>query len=141
VLVNMLMKLTQGVHTTWRAFFAWIFFVTGNVNVNVVNAKTKLIKFFQCSFNTINLKLKPFRESPFIVSFYLRLNICYYHQITITLTCREPALVSISSTFYVRIFRTNIVSAAFSSYVLAMAKNSYKKCVHIMLMKLTISVS
>ncbi len=39
--------------------------------------------------------------------------------------------------FYVRIFRTNVVSAAFSSYVLALAKNLYKKCARKMLMKLT----
>jgi len=31
--------------------------------------------------------------------------------------------VSISSTFYVQIFRSNIVLAAFSSYNLALAKN------------------
>jgi hypothetical protein len=29
--------------------------------------------------------------------------------------------------FYVQIFRTNVVSAAFSSYILALAKNSYEK--------------
>jgi hypothetical protein len=39
--------------------------------------------------------------------------------------------------FYVRIFRTNIVSAAFSSYILALAKNLYKKREQKMLMKLT----
>ncbi len=33
--------------------------------------------------------------------------------------------VSISSTFYEQIFRMNVISAAFSSYVLALAKNSY----------------
>ncbi len=36
--------------------------------------------------------------------------------------------VSISSTFfYVRIFRTNVVSAAFSSYVLALARKKLMK--------------
>ncbi len=35
--------------------------------------------------------------------------------------------VSISSTFYVHIFHTNVVSAAFSSYFLALSKNLYKK--------------
>jgi len=44
---------------------------------------------------------------------------------------------SISSTFYVQIFCTNFVLAAFSSYVLALAKNLYKKRARIMLMKLT----
>ncbi len=39
--------------------------------------------------------------------------------------------------FYVRIFRTNVVSAAFSSYVLALAKNLYKNCANLMLMKST----
>ncbi len=40
--------------------------------------------------------------------------------------------------FYIQIFRTNGVSTAFSSsYILALAKNSYKKCVHLMLMKFT----
>ncbi len=45
--------------------------------------------------------------------------------------------VSILSTFYVHIFHTNIVSAAFSSYILALAKNLYKKSARITLMKLT----
>jgi len=45
--------------------------------------------------------------------------------------------VSISSTFYVQIFCADVVLAAFSSYVLALAKNSYKKCARIMLMKWT----
>ncbi len=45
--------------------------------------------------------------------------------------------MSISSTFYVQIFRTNVGSAAFSSYVLTLAKKLYKKCAHIKLMKLT----
>jgi hypothetical protein len=44
----------------------------------------------------------------------------------------EVEQVSISSTF----FRTNVVSAAFSSCILA--KNSYEKRVHKMLMKLTV---
>jgi hypothetical protein len=39
--------------------------------------------------------------------------------------------------FYVQTFHTNVISAAFSSYVLGLAKNSYKKCAHKMLMKLT----
>ncbi len=39
--------------------------------------------------------------------------------------------------FYVQIFHTNVVSAAFSSYILALAKNSYKKHARIMLMILT----
>ncbi len=39
--------------------------------------------------------------------------------------------------FYARIFRTNIVSAAFSSYVLALGRNLYKKAAHKMLLKLT----
>jgi len=34
---------------------------------------------------------------------------------------------AISPTFYVQIFRTNVVSAAFSSYILALVKNLYKK--------------
>jgi len=46
-------------------------------------------------------------------------------------------LPSISSTFYIQIFRTNVVSAAFSSYVLALAKKLYKKRVRTMLMNLT----
>ncbi len=43
--------------------------------------------------------------------------------------------------FYVRIFRTNVVSAAFSSYVLALAKNSYRKRARKTLMKLTVGVN
>ncbi len=39
--------------------------------------------------------------------------------------------------FFVQIFRTNVVLAVFSSYVLALAKNLYEKHTHIMLMKLT----
>ncbi len=39
--------------------------------------------------------------------------------------------------FYLRIFLTNVISAAFSRYVLALNKLLYEKCAHIMLMKLT----
>jgi len=39
--------------------------------------------------------------------------------------------------FYVQIFCTNVVLAAFSSYILALAKNLYQKCARKMLMKLT----
>ncbi len=35
--------------------------------------------------------------------------------------------MSISSTFYVRIYHTNVVSAAFSSYVLALSKKFVRK--------------
>jgi len=48
-------------------------------------------------------------------------------------TCRQ-----FHQHFYVRIFCTNVVSAAFSSYVLALAKNLYEKRVHKTLMKLTL---
>jgi hypothetical protein len=44
--------------------------------------------------------------------------------------------VSISSTFYIQIFRTNIILAAFSSYILALAKKLYKKGARKTLMKL-----
>ncbi len=43
--------------------------------------------------------------------------------------------------FYVRIFRTKVVSAAFSRYVLALNKLSYEKRASIMLMKLTAGVN
>jgi hypothetical protein len=39
--------------------------------------------------------------------------------------------------FYVQIFRTNVILAAFSSYFLALAKNSNEKRMRKMLMKLT----
>jgi len=39
--------------------------------------------------------------------------------------------------FYVQIFCTNVASAAFFSYILALAKNSNKKCAQKTLMKLT----
>ncbi len=39
--------------------------------------------------------------------------------------------------FYAQIFCTNVILAAFSSYVLALAKNLYEKCTRKMLMKLT----
>ncbi len=39
--------------------------------------------------------------------------------------------------FYVQIFCTNGISAAFSSYILALAKNLYEKYVRLMWMKLT----
>jgi len=48
-----------------------------------------------------------------------------------------PARCQFHQHCYVQIFCTNVVSAAFSSYVLALAKNSYKKCSRKMLMKLT----
>jgi len=71
----------------------------------------------------LNLKLGHFLHNIRSLSF--RTGIC------------SSYLVSISSTFCVWIFRTTIVSAAFSSYVLALSKNSYEKCVHMTLMKLT----
>ncbi len=40
--------------------------------------------------------------------------------------------------FYIQIFHTNVVLAAFSSYILDLAKNSYKKLVHLTLMKLKV---
>ena len=43
--------------------------------------------------------------------------------------------------FYVQIFRTNVGSAAFSSYVLAFEKNLYEKCAKTMLMKLTVGLN
>jgi len=46
--------------------------------------------------------------------------------------------VSISSMFYVQIFRTNVV---FSTYFLALLKNSYEKCARKTLMKLTPGVN
>ncbi len=49
----------------------------------------------------------------------------------------EIFLVSISSTFYIQIFHSNVVLAAFSSYVLALSKNLYKKLALLTLMKLT----
>ncbi len=45
-------------------------------------------------------------------------------------------LVSISSMFFYAFFIRKSFLAAFSSYVLALAKNSFKKCARIMLMKL-----
>ncbi len=42
--------------------------------------------------------------------------------------------------FYVQIFRTNVVSAAFSSYVLALLKNLYEKRSRKMFVKLTLGV-
>jgi len=53
----------------------------------------------------------------------------------------ERPIVVISSTFYVQIFCANVVLAAFSSYVLALAKNLYKKCGHITLLNLTTVVN
>ena len=54
---------------------------------------------------------------------------------------QDVNLVSISSTLNKQIFRTNIISAAFSSYrnVVKSCRNihSYEKCVHFTLMKLT----
>jgi len=45
--------------------------------------------------------------------------------------------VAISSTLYAHVFHTNVVLAAFSSYVLALLKNLYKKCARKMVMKST----
>jgi len=49
--------------------------------------------------------------------------------------------VSISSTFHVQMFHMNFVLAAFSSYLLALSKNLYKKHTRITLMKLTTRVN
>ncbi len=46
--------------------------------------------------------------------------------------------MSISTTFFARFFRTNVVLTAFSSYIPALPKNLYEKFVHITLMKLTL---
>ncbi len=43
--------------------------------------------------------------------------------------------------FYIQIFCTNVISAAFSSYILALVKNSYKKFVHLTFMKLTAGIN
>ncbi len=53
----------------------------------------------------------------------------------------STAVCQFRQRFYVRIFCTNVVSAAFSSYVLALSKNSYEKRVRKMLMKLTPGIS
>ncbi len=45
--------------------------------------------------------------------------------------------VSISSTFFALFFVQKPILAAFSSYILALEKNSYKRRAHITLMKLT----
>ncbi len=54
-------------------------------------------------------------------------------------TCRRSsgARCQFHQRFYVRIFHTNKVLAAFSSYVLALAKSLYKKRARKTLMKLT----
>ncbi len=71
----------------------------------------------------------------------------YYFRLFVSLTllrsictlgrCPWVTQVSISSTFNVQIFCTNVVLAAFSSYFLTLAKNLYKKRARIMLTKLT----
>jgi len=48
--------------------------------------------------------------------------------------------VSISSTVFARFFVPKSFLAAFSSYVLALVKNLYKKRTRLMLMKLTVGV-
>jgi hypothetical protein len=63
----------------------------------------------------------------------------FVRKMLMKLTHLVPSHVSISSTFYKHIFRMNL--AAFSSYVLVLAKNLYKKCVRKMLMKSTASHS
>ncbi len=60
----------------------------------------------------------------------LRITICPIHQ-------HVYEQGSISPTFFVRIFCTNVVLAAFSSYALALTKNSYEKCMGLTLMKST----
>jgi hypothetical protein len=44
--------------------------------------------------------------------------------------------LSISSTFFAHFFVRKSFLTAFSIYVFALAKNSYKKCAHLTLMKL-----
>ncbi len=57
------------------------------------------------------------KQKPFLLIYDCR---CQFHQ-----------------HFYVRIFRTNVIFAAFSRYVLALNKLSCKKCARLTLMKLT----
>jgi len=54
-----------------------------------------------------------------------------------TCKCEIDSRCQFHQRFYVRIFHTNVVLAAFSCYILALAKNLYEKGARIMLMKLT----
>ena len=67
----------------------------------------------------INAVVKLLIENNFHM-IRLRTTMCQFHQ-----------------RFFARFFRTNVVLAAFSSYVLALSKNSYEKRTRKMLMKLT----
>jgi len=54
-----------------------------------------------------------------------------------SLTCKQPLKVGVN---FINVLHTNVVLAAFSSYVLALSKNSYKKHARFSLMKLTAGV-
>jgi hypothetical protein len=56
---------------------------------------------------------------------------------SLQLTSGLPGVNLIHQHLYVQLFLMNIVLPALSSYALALAKNSYKKCARKMLMKST----
>jgi len=75
---------------------------------------------------------------PFEICTHKKLLVNMLKKLTPSLfICPFFLMVSISSTFYVQIFCTNMVLAAFSSYILALSKNLYEKCAGMTLMKLT----
>jgi len=70
---------------------------------------TDILKVFLCQKCAIFLALTTFAAEK---------------NIPIRFFCDAGDKVSISSTFYVQIFCTFVISAAFSSYILALEKNS-----------------
>ncbi len=52
----------------------------------------------------------------------------------------EVARSQFHQRFYIQIFRTKVVLAAFSSYILALAKKLFKKCARLTLMKFTVEL-
>jgi hypothetical protein len=108
------------------------------------------LRLFQIAFVFAFLLCKR-TLSPTIIGFGLTSNLCkiisrskvsisnpligYIQQLPSQNTVYK--LESISSTFFACFFHTNVVSAAFSSYVPALSKISCKKCARKTLMNLT----
>ncbi len=150
---KMLVKLTPWWKTVnWRGWSRWngwtvIKWSYSEVIVAVSSSNSKIFKCFRPKFN--------FRLASSFVRFFIELisqwlkNVCWAFVIIKQLLWQLGELKMIDrqeqfnnrcqfhQRFYIQIFHTNVVSAAFPSYILALAKNSYKIRARKMLMKLT----
>ncbi len=111
--------------TSYFLFFIWPVFCTDTFRGRFHQHFTS--KFF----------LQKFFSKLFSITFWLRNFLAKgYRQKSARKCWWNWPLLSISSTLIARVFCTYVVLVAFSSYVLALGKNSYKKFSRLKLMKL-----